>query len=270
MHHESPHQPPRLAHHVGRVCGLLWVAMWLSGDAQADPSLTAGSCDRGAYKVALDAGHGPTRGGATSARGRPEYAFNTRLAQEALEALHQAGFSSSFLINPDDKELGLTERTTRSAAAGANLFISIHHDSVQEHFLESWTHEGHARLHCDRYSGYSLFVNQSSPYAKDSRALAEHLARALKAAGRVPTLHHAEDIEGERRELLDPELGLYRYDGLAVLRTAQSPSLLFEAGVILHREEEARLDQPEHRATLVSALVTAIEEMCTQAAETTQ
>jgi N-acetylmuramoyl-L-alanine amidase len=43
-------------------------------------------------------------------------------------------------------------------------------------------------------------------------------------------LHHAEPVAGESRELIDRALGIYRYDELAVLRTATMPAVLFEAG----------------------------------------
>jgi N-acetylmuramoyl-L-alanine amidase len=128
-------------------------------------------------------------------------------------------------------------------------------------------HDGQEHPYCDRYAGYSLFINQSSPHATTSRVLGEHLGRALRAAEVVPTLHHAQDIPGERRELLDAELGLYRFDELAVLRTARSPSLLFEAGVIVHRSEETLLEQPPHRRTLVGGLVSAVKATCEQVAK---
>lgn len=34
----------------------------------------------------------------------------------------------------------------------------------------------------------------------------------------MPSLHHAEPIHGENRELLDTTLGIYRFDDLTVLK----------------------------------------------------
>ena len=42
----------------------------------------------------------------------------------------------------------------------------------------------------------------------------------LRDACLVPTLHHAEKIPGESRELLDAQLGIYRFDDLAALKSA--------------------------------------------------
>jgi N-acetylmuramoyl-L-alanine amidase len=35
-------------------------------------------------------------------------------------------------------------RVTRANALGADLFLSIHHDSVPEQFVEKWEFEGRA------------------------------------------------------------------------------------------------------------------------------
>ena len=54
------------------------------------------------------------------------------------------------------------------------------------------------------------------------------------AAGEKPSLYHAEPIAGENRPLLDRRLGVHRFDGLAVLKTATMPAVLVEAGVIVN------------------------------------
>ena len=104
--------------------------------------------------------------------------------------------------------------------------------------------------------------HQGNAHSNESRAFAQDLGRQLIQRGHIPTLHHAEDIEGERRELLSDQLGIYRFDELAVLRTAKSPAILFEAGVIVHRDNELRLNQPRFRRSLVDALVAATDRSC--------
>lgn len=212
--------------------------------------------------MALDAGHSPERSGAISARGKREYDFNVRLTQELLDALHSAGFTSAFRVNPNGEEIKLTTRTARAHNQTAQLFISVHHDSVQEHYLDTWTHQGESHQFCDQFAGFSIFIHQSSHHSNASRALAQDLGHELIQRGHIPTLHHAEDIEGERRDLLSPQLGIYRFDELAVLRTAQSPALLFEAGVIVNRDSERQLEQYRYRQSLIEALVAAIDRSC--------
>ncbi len=89
--------------------------------------------------VAVDVGHYLAEPGATSARGRPELAFNRDLAVEVAGALEAAGLRARVIGANGD----LTVLSRRTAAAReADLFVSIHHDSVQPHYLEEWEHEG--------------------------------------------------------------------------------------------------------------------------------
>ena len=47
-----------------------------------------------------------------------------------------------------------------------------------------------------------------------------------------------------RRELLDADAGVYRYDQLIVLRMTRMPAVLLEAGSIVNRQEELELGAP--------------------------
>ncbi len=208
--------------------------------------------------VAIDAGHTSERPGATSARGRHEYDFNTRLASELLTALHHAGFSQSFLIDPKREGLSDEARLHRAAGGGADLMLSIHHDSVQPHYLREWHYDGQTRQYCDRFAGYSLFVSDRSGKPRASRLLSRLLGEEMLAAGMVPTLHHAEAIAGESRELVAERLGIYRFDNLAMLRRSPVPAVLIECGVIVNRDEEARLSTAGYRQKIVAAIVTAV------------
>lgn len=68
-------------------------------------------------------------------------------------------------------------------------------------------------------------------------------------------MHHAQPIAGENRELLDAKLGIYNFQDLYVLRTAQSPALLFEAGITSNPQDEQRLHNAAHRSALVDSLL---------------
>ena len=212
--------------------------------------------------VAIDAGHTRENPGAISARGEAEYSFNRRIAFELLDALHAAGFTTSFVINEEEEEIALKRRTRLAEKEDASLLLSLHHDSVHPAYLEDWTYAGQRLQYCDRYRGYSLLVSSESREYDESLAFAEELGTRLNAGGLWPTLHHAEPIEGESRPLLDEERGIYRYDELAVLRRAEMPAVLLECGVIVHRQEEEVLDRPTHRAAIVRAIVGAVQAMC--------
>lgn len=226
-------------------------------------SVSAGmSCPRKTLAIAVDAGHGPRLAGATSARGQPEYAFNLRLAREVVTALTSAGFAKAFLLDPDGRDLPPAARAARANAAKADLLLSIHHDSVQPRYLETWTVDGHSQRYADRFAGYSVFYSGRNPDAAQSLALARAIGRELTAAGLPFTRHHAEDIPGEGRPLVDPTVGVYRYDGLAVLAGARMPAALLEAGVLVNRAEETALSGRERQQKTALAVARAVESWC--------
>ena len=221
-------------------------------------------CDRAAFRVVVDAGHTAEVPGAISARGTSEYEFNLRLARELVQKLVDAGFAATtLLVTEGEVARGLVQRVSRANQAGANLFLSIHHDAVPEHFLEDWEFEGQPYRFSDRFKGHSLFVSYDNPQSRASLAFARLLGQQLKNRGLQYTPHYTETFMGSRRrELLDKNAGVYRYDRLHVLRGTHMPAVLLEAGVIKNREEELLLAAPEHRALLVAAAVEAIEAFC--------
>jgi N-acetylmuramoyl-L-alanine amidase len=60
---------------------------------------------------------------------------------------------------------------------------------------------------------------------------------------------------GENRPFADEANGVHYFDNLAVLKTASTPALLFEAGVIVNREEELRMRDPAVRKRIVESIV---------------
>jgi N-acetylmuramoyl-L-alanine amidase len=62
--------------------------------------------------------------------------------------------------------------------------------------------------------------------------------------------------------LLNKETGVYSYDQLVVLRTTRMPAVLLEAGSIINRDEELKMDSPEHRNMVSSGVTAAVKEFC--------
>ena len=118
------------------------------------------------------------------------------------------------------------------------------------------------RDHTTHAQGFALFVSAENPSFAASRALAVAIGAALRAAGRRPSTHHAERVAGEHRPVLDAANGVYRFDGLAVLRTAAMPAVLLEAGVIKHREEELVVAGEPFQADVAGAIRSAVERAC--------
>src|SRR3954453_211003 len=121
---------------------------------QALQTSAQSSCNRGTFRIILDVGHTAEEPGAISARGVPEFAFNLRLAQYIKQQLVSAGFAQTeVLVAAGTSFSGLLQRMKRVNRIAPNLFLSIHHDSVPEAFLEAWEYEGVQQHFSDRFSG---------------------------------------------------------------------------------------------------------------------
>ena len=250
-----------------RVLGLLIAATLAFAAAQtarAEPR-PANSCARAAFRVVIDVGHSAQAPGATSARGGSEFAFNLKLAERVEQQLLAAGFRRSVLmVTEGPSRKALAERIKRANALAADLFLSIHHDSVPDKFLEKWEFEGEQRGFSDRFSGHSIFISYDNNDLAGSLLFARMLGSQLRKRGLNYTPHYTERFMGHRQRLLvDAQTGVYRYDQLLVLRDTDMPAVLLEAGSIINREEELRMGLVEHQALISAAVADAVESFCT-------
>lgn len=209
-----------------------------------------------AATVAIDVGHFIEEPGATSAHGRPELDFNRDLAVAVQSAAQGLGLKT-ILIGYDGFMSQLTHRT--AAASGADFFLSIHHDSVQPYLVETWEYDSVERWFSDLHSGFSLFVSRKNPAIKRSLACASAMGAELRVAGFHPSLYHAEAIPGENKPFADKANGVHYYDNLIVLKTARTPAVLLEAGVILNREEDLKMRSQEVQKRIAGAVTQALE-----------
>ena len=203
-----------------------------------------------APEVALDVGHDLRNPGAVSARGRNEYDFNREFAGGLAPLLRERGLAVRE-INFDGRIANLIARPR--AAEGSNFFLSIHHDSISESWLLPWVWEGIERTHTEVKRGFGIFVSSHNPDLAGSLRCASTLGAVLRRAGFTPTPWH-----GRKHVAADAENGVWYYDNLVVLKNARQPAVLFEAGVIKHKEEELELRDPERQARMADALATGL------------
>jgi len=194
--------------------------------------------------VAVDTGHYPEEPGAISASGRPELEFNRELASEVRRSLEASGFEVRMI----ETHSRFGHRTRQ--ARGAHLFLSIHHDSVKQRYLPD----------AQRFAGFSLFVSRFNPQPQKSLACASAIGAELRAAGFTASRYHADPVLGENRPFADEVNGVHFYDNLAVGRSAAMPSVLVEAGVIVNREEESRMQDPAVQRRLAEAIARGVKE----------
>jgi N-acetylmuramoyl-L-alanine amidase len=221
-------------------------------------------CEPSKFRVVLDVGHTRQSDGAISARNVPEFDFNLRLAKRIEEKLKSEGFAETRLLVTDGKARpSLFKRVAAASSLNADLLLSIHHDSVPDRLLEDWEFEGKKSHFSDRFTGYSLFVSRDNPQFETSLMFAKLLGKQIKAQGLQYAKQYTLPIMGRfRRELLDKDVGVYRYDTLVVLRRSRMPAVLLEAGSIINRDEELAMNSPERQDMISAAVASALKEFC--------
>lgn len=201
--------------------------------------------------ILLDPGHSSGKRGAMSCTGVAEYMYNNSLVHFVYGHLVRAGIVADVTRDPGG-EASLSARA--GMAKGRKLLISFHHDSAQPQFVKmvnGWPQSRKAR-------GHSIFVSAKNPFFSQSFQAARILAQALYEMGLRPSTHHGEQIPGEGRPILDALLGIYQYDNLIVLKQAQSPALLLEAGVIIHPDDEELVRDADFQLKIATAVERAI------------
>ncbi len=204
--------------------------------------------------IAVDVGHSLEHPGALSARGVPEFAFNSVLARDVAQTL-SGGRVKTVLIGGNGDINHLENRTAQASAAGAGFFLSIHHDSVKPEYLKPWMWNG-AEHHyaAPMFSGFGLFVSRKNPHLQKSLRCASAIGFKLEEAGFHHSTYHADPAIGEGHQWADEQNGVYYYDDLIVLKTARQPAVLLEAGVIVNRDEEAALASRDVQERMAQAI----------------
>ena len=188
----------------------------------------------------MDIGHYAAEPGVISSSGRPEFEYNRDLAREIKKVLEEKGFQVRLIGERGD--YAVLHHRTRDAA-GADLFVSIHHDSVWRRLMPR----------ANEFSGFSLFISRSNRFQDKSLACASLIGRKLRESDFKTSRYHADAGLGGTRPFADEENGVHYYDNLAVGKAAM-PAVLVEAGVIVNREEDKRMLDSEVRARIAAAV----------------
>jgi N-acetylmuramoyl-L-alanine amidase len=240
------------------------VAKLRSVKPEAAEEPVARKCDPSKFRIVVDVGHTAESEGAISARNVPEFDFNLRLARQIVEKLKSDGFAEArLLVTTGKARPSLGKRVGAANHLHADLFLSIHHDSVPDNMMESWEYEGKKSRFSDRFSGYGVFVSKSNPDFASSFHFAKLIGRRMHAEGFKFADQYTLPVMGKyRHDLLDREAGVYRYDHLIVLMKTDMPAALLEAGSISNRDEELQVASPERQTKTVGAVSDALREYC--------
>jgi N-acetylmuramoyl-L-alanine amidase len=215
--------------------------------------------------IVIDAGHGGVDPGAISLGGVFEKAITLGVAAEIERQLTASGRYTVVMTRSDDTFIRLRDRVAIARQVNADLFISIHADSLNDHSIGGMSIYTLSETASDREAEAlaakenkadiiaGVDLRDESPQVstilidlaqRETKNLSAKLARAV-----------IEEIGPDRRLLPRP----HRFAGFAVLTAPDVPSVLIELGYLSNRTDEHELLDPGHRERLGRGVVRALD-----------
>ncbi|MEM7121831.1 MAG: N-acetylmuramoyl-L-alanine amidase [Pseudomonadota bacterium] len=219
------------------------------------------------FVIVVDPGHGGVDPGAIGHSGIYEKDIVLDAARELKRQLEATGRYTVVLTRDSDIFLRLAERVEIARASGADLFISVHADSMDDSSMR----------------GAGVYTLSETASDDEAAALAAKENKADLIAG-VDFVNVAYDplttdilIDLAQREttnasaqfarLLTAQLqsfvklrsNAHRFAGFRVLKAPDVPSVLVELGYMSNADEESKLKTESYRRDFMSAITAAID-----------
>lgn len=216
--------------------------------------------------IVIDAGHGGEDPGALGGHGLKEKNITLAMARDLKKSLEETGRYRVSLTRDKDVFIRLSQRVKIARDRNADLFISLHADSINRSGV----------------SGASIYTLSEKASDAETEKLATRENHADMIAG-VDLSHEDEDVanilvdlamrdtmnqskffagntvtrlkQNGVRVLDNP----HRFAGFAVLKAPDIPSVLIELGYMSNDKESLRLSQPDYRNKIARALVDSID-----------
>lgn len=216
---------------------------------------------RGRPIVVIDAGHGGRDPGATSVSGQVvEKDLTLAVARELRDDLVKRGRVRVAMTRDDDRYLTLDDRAAVARRLGAAIFVSLHMDSAPNPLARGATVYSLSDVASDEEAA-RLAVSENRGGGSDAsdgsvRSMLSDLAMESQMSASADLATRLVNRSAGRFELRPNP---HQFASFHVLRRADAPAVLFEAGYISNADDEVLLRSPEQRAKIALALAQAIE-----------
>jgi N-acetylmuramoyl-L-alanine amidase len=216
---------------------------------------------RGRPIVVIDPGHGGRDPGATSVSGQVnEKDLTLALARELRDDLVKRGRVRVAMTRADDRYLTLDDRAAVARRLNAAMFVSLHMDSAPNPLARGATVYSLSDVASDAEAA-RLAASQNAGAQADSatnsvETMLSDLAMQAQMSASADLAARLVNRSAGRFELRPNP---HRFAAFHVLRRADAPAVLFEAGYISNADDEVLLRSPEQRSKIALALAQAIE-----------
>ncbi|ACK84765.1 N-acetylmuramoyl-L-alanine amidase [Methylorubrum extorquens] len=216
--------------------------------------------------IVIDAGHGGTDPGAIAATGVFEKDIVFGFAQSFAERLEASGRYRLLMTRDRDVFVPLAERVRIARDAKADLFVSIHADSISA---------------APQVKGATIYTGSERATDGESARLAERENRADAAAGTESGEAPAEVADilqeltlretrgfssgfagrlmGQLSPVMEMSTKPHREAGFRVLRSPDVPSVLIELGYLSSKSDLEKLQSEEWRMRVTGSMAKAVD-----------
>jgi N-acetylmuramoyl-L-alanine amidase len=219
--------------------------------------------------IVIDPGHGGIDPGATGRQGLMEKDVTLDIARRLRDKLVKTGNYRVLLTRESDRKVYLKERVAFAKDNKADLFISIHINSLPAeaasvNYLETYYFGPHTDL---RSLELAEKENHDSDYAMgDFREVIARIGDTLKTeeSKELASAIHGRlysSLKRRNRNLIDAGS---KTGPFVVLLGVEVPSVLVEVSCISNKAEETRLSKPEYRDDVAVFLSAGIVEYLEQ------
>ncbi|RME63168.1 MAG: N-acetylmuramoyl-L-alanine amidase [Alphaproteobacteria bacterium] len=213
--------------------------------------------------IVLDAGHGGNDPGARSVLGRYEKDLTLEVAREVQRQLEATGQFHAVLTRERDIYVPLRARTAMARASNADLFISIHADSIADpnhrggsvYTLSETASDAEA-------AALAAKENKSDIIAGiDLAAESEEVTSILIDLAQRETMNYSARFASALIETVPREWLIarrpHRFAGFLVLKAPDVPSVLFEIGYLSNRQDAQWIASRKGRQEIAGAITQA-------------
>ncbi len=211
--------------------------------------------------VAIDAGHGGVDPGAIGRRGTREKDVVLQISRDLAARINREPGMRAVLTRNGDYFLSLRQRIMKARAANADMFVSVHADSVRNSEVsgasvyvlsEKGASDEQARWLAERENAADL-AGGISLEDKD-QTLRSVLLDLSQSASISASMDAAEKVLRTLNEVATVRKPRVQQAGFVVLKSPDIPSMLVETAFISNLDDERLLGRDAHRAKLADAI----------------
>lgn len=227
----------------------------------SNDTIYASPLARGRPIVVIDAGHGGRDPGARGVASKDaEKDLNLVLAIALRDALVERGRVRVAMTRIDDVALGLEDRAAIPRRLNAAMFVSLHMDSAPNPLARGASVYSLSDVASDAEAAdLAAAIDGQEPAANANQPVSALLSDLVMRAQMRASAQLAGRLVGKSSGRIELRPNPHRFAAFHVLRRAETPAVLFEAGYLSNVDDETLLRSPAYRAALVRTLAEAIE-----------